>query len=159
MFQLTQAGRAPVALLVLILAAGLCTLAPRPAQAQFTFTNLYSFTNVDGSNPVANLILASDGNFYGTTYFGGNKNNNSLSGNGTVFRISPGGTEEVLYQFNGPDGAQPSGALIQSSDGNFYGTTFSGGNNNNNDGTVFKITPAGVETVLHSFTGGSADGF
>jgi uncharacterized repeat protein (TIGR03803 family) len=128
---------------------------------------LYSFCSVggaqctDGESPVAGLIQASDHNFYGTTEIGG-------AGSGTVFKLTPGGVETVLYSFCGTsgsgacpagDGALPEAGLIQASDGNFYGTTFTGGAHNL--GTVFKLTPAGVETVLHSFSGGinnSTDG-
>jgi uncharacterized repeat protein (TIGR03803 family) len=113
-------------------------------------TILYSFAggSSDGAGPEAGLILGSDGNFYGTTEFGG------ASGDGTVFQITPSGTETVLYSFAGgsSDGEGPEAGLIQGSDGNFYGTTIGGGTNN--DGTVFKLTPSGTETVLHFFAGG-----
>ncbi|MGH8297439.1 MAG: choice-of-anchor tandem repeat GloVer-containing protein, partial [Steroidobacteraceae bacterium] len=63
-------------------------------------------------------------------------------------------THSVLYSFaGGSDGVRPYAALIQASDGNFYGTTYGGGANS--DGTVFKLTPSGSETVLYSFAGGS----
>ena len=80
------------------------------------------------------------------------------SGDGTVFEITPAGTETVLYSFKGgtADGAQPYGSLIQASDGNFYGMTTSGGTNN--FGIVFKITTEGTETVLCSLLGGTTDG-
>jgi len=117
-------------------------------------TTLYDFgsqTN-DGKTPVGAIIQGSDGNFYGTTSLGG------AYGVGAVFKITPAGTESVLYSFSGTingslDGAEPEAALIEGSDHNFYGTTFAGGQNN--AGTVFKITPAGVETVLHSFDAGT----
>jgi uncharacterized repeat protein (TIGR03803 family) len=120
----------------------------------------------DGYLPVAGLILASDGNFYGTTEMGGPSN--SVGGTGTVFRISATDNyaETVLYYFTGDggvpgskDGAHPEAGLIEGSDGNFYGTTFLGGTYN--QGTVFKVTPSGNETVLYSFQGnvsGSTDG-
>src|SRR5579859_5074022 len=66
-------------------------------------------------------------------------------------------TELVIHSFDpNPDGLQPYANVIQGSDGNFYGTTASGGTSGK--GTVFKVTPAGVETVLYSFTGGTTDG-
>jgi uncharacterized repeat protein (TIGR03803 family) len=115
-------------------------------------TVLHSFAGgtTDGSNPNA-LIEGSDGNFYGTTPSGG------TGGYGTVFKITPAGVETVLHSFAGgtTDGSNPS-ALIQGRDGNFYGITGGGGTSNN--GTVFKITPAGVETVFYSFAGGTTDG-
>ena len=123
-----------------------------------TETVLYSFAGgvvagrQDGADPFGGLIEASDGDFYGTTSGGGA---NSV---GTVFKVTPSGTESVLYSFAGgtTDGSTPDGGLIQASDGNFYGTTANGGANN--DGAVFKITPAGAETVLYFFAGGTADG-
>jgi uncharacterized repeat protein (TIGR03803 family) len=84
------------------------------------------------------------GNLYGTTYYGGELNL------GTVFKVAPDGTETVLHSFTGPpDGALPSGGVILDSLGNLYGTTSSGCSGY--PGTVFKIDPTGVETVLHVF--------
>jgi uncharacterized repeat protein (TIGR03803 family) len=120
-------------------------------------TILYSFyQGVDGGQP-AGLIQGADGNFYGTTTYGGAPGNvNSANpGKGVVFKLTPSGTETALYAFQGGTDAANPGALIQGSDGNFYGMTGRGGTAGY--GTVFKITPAGVETVLHSFQGG-ADG-
>jgi uncharacterized repeat protein (TIGR03803 family) len=102
----------------------------------------------DGSTPYGSLIQASDGNFYGMTYLGGQY------GCGTVFKITPTGVETVLWSFgNGNDGSNPAGSLLEGSDGNFYGMTYIGGTYQ--IGTVFKITPTGVETVLWSFGNGS----
>jgi uncharacterized repeat protein (TIGR03803 family) len=119
-----------------------------------TETVLYSFgaTANDAGYPYGNsLIQASDGSFYGMTAYGG------ASGSGTVFKYTPGVGETVLWTFgSGSDGKNPFGALLQASDGNFYATTSSGGASN--QGTVLKITPAGTETVLYSFLGGSGDG-
>jgi uncharacterized repeat protein (TIGR03803 family) len=125
------------------------------------YTNLYSFTGgSDGENPTAGLVQGSDGSFYGTTEAGGSTNHNyqtGTSGFGTVFNISINGVETVLYAFTGGiDGADPNG-LVQGSDGNFYGTTSSGGNTNLNDGdgygAVFQISTNGALTSLYSFTG------
>jgi uncharacterized repeat protein (TIGR03803 family) len=120
-----------------------------------TETTLYSFAGYpnDGANPYAGLVQGSDGNFYGTTYYGGGYNY------GTVFRISPSGTETTLYNFAGypNDGAYPYyAALVEGSDGNFYGTTLDGGTHNY--GTVFRISPSGTETILYNFGNGSGDG-
>ena len=112
----------------------------------------YSFAGVttDGSTPRGALIQVSDGTFYGTTDSGGTSNS------GSFIRITPTGTESMVYSFNsGPEGQIPVG-MIQGNDGNFYGTTYGGGTNNR--GTVFKLTSAGVETALHSFLGGTSDG-
>jgi uncharacterized repeat protein (TIGR03803 family) len=118
-----------------------------------TFTTLYSFSGgtSDGATPEAKLLLASDGNFYGTAPNGG------TDSAGVVFKVTPTGQETVLHSFGRApgDGASPQGNLIEGSDGNLFGTTYTGGANNY--GTVYRITPAGVETVLFSF-GGAADG-
>jgi uncharacterized repeat protein (TIGR03803 family) len=112
-------------------------------------STLYSFTGgVDGANPEAGLVQGRDGNFYGATIEGGA--GIGLSGFGTVFQISTNGTYTSLYSFTGGnDGANPEAGLVQGSDGNFYGTTASGGTNF--DGTVFKITTNGALTSLYSF--------
>jgi uncharacterized repeat protein (TIGR03803 family) len=118
-----------------------------------TETTLYSF----GSSPFAGLVQGSDGNFYGTTQEGGSSGN-CESGCGTVFRISPSGNYTNLYSFNGRpnDGSGPQAGLVQGSDGNFYGTTPDGGTND--EGTVFRISPSGSYTSLHSFVGYPTDG-
>jgi uncharacterized repeat protein (TIGR03803 family) len=108
---------------------------------------LYSFSGPDGANPLAGLVQASDGYFYGTTSAGG------ASNDGTVFKISATGNLETLYSFSGSDGANPHAALIQATDGYFYGTTPAGGTSNN--GTVFKVNSTGNLQTLYSFTGGS----
>lgn len=108
----------------------------------------FAKTGSDGQTPYAGLIQGSDGNLYGTTYFGGS------NGFGTVFKVTPGGTETVLYSFaGGSDGQNPYAGVIQGSDGNFYGTTYNGGAGGH--GSVFRLTPSGVETVLYAFAGGS----
>jgi uncharacterized repeat protein (TIGR03803 family) len=113
-------------------------------------TTLYSFCLLancaDGSNPAAGLVAATDGNLYGTTGAGG------TSGGGTVFKITLSGTLTRLYSFNGiPDGNDPQAALVEGTDGNFYGTTGEFGASTY--GTVFKISPSGTLTTLHSFSG------
>ncbi len=113
-------------------------------------TNLHSFGgSLDGREPYAGLIQAGDGNFYGTTAEGGS------GGIGTIFRISPSGTYTMLYSLVSlPDtfvGEAPCSALVQASDGNFYGTTFSGGAHGM--GTVFRLTPSGTYTDLYSLSG------
>lgn len=116
-------------------------------------STLYSFAGgSDGSEPADVPIQASDVNFYGTTQIGG------AAGDGVVFKLTPGGTEMVLYAFTGGtgDGANPYGSLLEGSDGNFYGTTQNGGAGGG--GTIYKITPGGVESVVHAFAGGSDDG-
>lgn len=90
-----------------------------------TLTTLYSFcsqTNcTDGANPIAGLIQATDGNFYGTATQGGD------NGGGTVFEITPSGKLTTLHTFDGTDGFNPEATLVLATDGNFYGTTCCGG--------------------------------
>jgi uncharacterized repeat protein (TIGR03803 family) len=107
-------------------------------------TRIYSFSGSDGKNPVAGLILASDGYLYGTTEFGG-----SAGGEGTVFKIDYTGTFTSLYSF--PSGADPHDGVVEGTDGNFYGTTYFGGASA--QGSVFQVTPSGVHTLIHSFSG------
>jgi len=117
-----------------------------------TLTTLYHFCSVsacaDGQFPQAPLIQAGNGNLYGTTTSGGE------TGAGTIFEITLNGTLTTLYTFSGPDGRYPWG-LVQGNDGNFYGTTQFGGavqsSAPNGSGTIFKLTPKGVLTTLHSF--------
>ncbi len=116
-----------------------------------TVTVLHAFHGDDGSQPHAGLTRGGDGNFYGTTTYGG------ASGNGTVFRVTPSGAVTALYSFaGGDDGSYPVAGLVLGGDGNFYGTTSDGGDANG-DGTVFQITPAGALTTIHHFSG--TDGY
>jgi uncharacterized repeat protein (TIGR03803 family) len=90
-------------------------------------------------------VQGSDGNFYGTTEYGGTNGNN-----GTVFQVTPAGALTTLVSFNRTNGSHPAAGLVQGSDGNFYGTTFGGGASGM--GTVFQMSPAGVLTTLISFS-------
>ncbi len=115
-------------------------------------TTLVQFTdngaNNKGSHPRAGLIQGGDGNFYGTTQYGG------ATGWGTVFKMTPGGVLTTLAEFtdNEPSnqGSVPCASLVQGSDGNFYGTTHNGGANDG--GTVFKMNPGGALTTLVQFS-------
>src|ERR1035441_6363483 len=112
-------------------------------------TVLYKFTGrSDGANPDAGLMRDAKGNLYGTTLGGG------LKSQGAVFELTPAGSENALFSFNGPDGAMPQGTLIQAG-GNFYGTAFEGGGSSacaSGCGVIFELTPNGTQTVLHVFT-------
>jgi uncharacterized repeat protein (TIGR03803 family) len=110
------------------------------------FTLLHTFDGHDGCYPSATLVQGSDGNLYGVASAGGAGNGFNA---GTFFNITPGGTFNLLHVFDKTDGAAPTGALIQASDGNFYGTTQVGGAYN--QGTIFKVTPTGTVTTLYSF--------
>jgi uncharacterized repeat protein (TIGR03803 family) len=117
---------------------------------------LYNFCSqpscTDGADPFAGVVLDKSGNLYGATADGG-ANRGSGSGGGTVFKVTPAGEETVLYSFcslpNCADGSGPSVAVVLDASGNLYGTTPSGGGGQG--GVVFKVTPAGEETVLYNF--------
>ena len=126
-----------------------CFAPAHAAWAELTFQLLYKFNGTTkGGEPFAGLVQGSDGNFYGTTAKGGTSPA-CYAGCGTVFKITPGGVLTTLHSFNGLDGFEPQGTLVQGNDGNFYGTTGSGGTGRY--GTVFKITPGGMLTTLASF--------
>jgi uncharacterized repeat protein (TIGR03803 family) len=127
---------------------------------------LHSFNKngTDGYNPVGSLVFDSKGNLYGTTSEGG------AHGMGTIYELAPkaggGWKEQVVFSFNGKDGANPGNGLIIDASGNLYGTTLYGGDNSGcgggGCGTVFQMTYSGghwVQTVLHSFVANGTDGF
>ena len=119
-----------------------------------TLTVLHSFTGgpSDGAHPQAGLIADAAGNLYGTTLSGGG---NDL---GTVYKLTLSGSFTVLHSFAGGalDGSTPAAGLIADAAGNLYGTTVDGGTKDL--GTVYKLAPSGVLTVLHSFAGAPDDG-
>ncbi len=126
-------------------------------------TTLHSFQGPDGANPHARLMLANDGNFYGTTFHGGSTqgrcNNNYAPGCGTVFRITPNGVFTTLHVFclesGCPDGSNPAHGLIQGEDGYLYGVTSSV----ISAGTVFRMSTDGTLTTITTFAQGEgADG-
>jgi uncharacterized repeat protein (TIGR03803 family) len=129
---------------------GMIVIATLSAQSQ-EMTTLYHFGMApNGYSPVRKL-LRFRGNLYGTTLNGGT----SLNG-GTVFELSHG-AETVLHSFTGsPDGWESYSGLVRDSAGNFYGTTFAGGDFG--QGTVYKVNASGGVTVLHSFKGYPTDG-
>jgi uncharacterized repeat protein (TIGR03803 family) len=128
--------------------------------ARGKFITLHSFDSLDGGVPTAGLVQASNGNFYGTTLYGGDLTCSEPYGCGTIFEITPAAKLTTLHIFTGADGEWPMGGLIQATDGNFYGTTSAGGASTNcpgGCGTVFRITAGGMLTTLHNFDG--ADGW
>jgi uncharacterized repeat protein (TIGR03803 family) len=147
-------------------ALSLCATGSLPAQ---TYTTLANFNFTDGDLPIGGLVQGTDGNFYGTTVEGGtnpckvdrthSKPNGVNEDCGTVFKITPSGALTSLHSFDGTDGEYPESGVIQGKDGNFYGTTQSGGAVTTCDatiqipgcGTIFKITSTGTFTSLHSF--------
>jgi uncharacterized repeat protein (TIGR03803 family) len=122
--------------------------------AKGALTVLYNFCSqpscADGMWPFGGLTQGSDGNLYGTTQSGGDATCNRPYGCGTVYKITLDGQFTKLHTFEFADGRGPAGNLVQGSDGNFYGTTVQGGENGDN-GTIFRITPAGLLTTVHNF--------
>jgi len=115
---------------------------------------LYSFQGgSDGTTPTAGLFLDAAGNLYGSTINGGS------GGAGTIFELSPNGSNwnySLLYSFSGNANCGPGGTLSMDASGSLYGTTFCAGANNL--GSIFKLTPSGggwTYSSLHDFTGGS----
>ena len=123
-----------------------------------TLTSLHSFTGPDGAQPVAGMVLATDGNFYGVTEYGGAgscQNGFEPAGCGSIFKITPEGAFSTFASLEGQT-RLPAGGLIQASDGNLYGTTYYGGDGAcvtsgfPGCGTVYKLTLAGVLTTLYN---------
>ena len=149
----TSYARSCAALALTVLGSGaIAALLPQAAHAQasngITFSSLYSFGSYvgDGTNPYKSLTLGPNGNFYGVDYNGG------ANGDGSVFEITPSGTESTLFSFIGSSGENPRATLVLSSDGNLYGTTENGGTGS--DGTIFKINPTtGTLTTVYAFSG------
>src|ERR1700722_15501395 len=143
---------------VFVIALGIC-----PSSYAQTFEVLYSFAGypTDGAQPAAGLLMDAAGNLYGTTRYGGS--HEGCPGKwqcGAVFKLDTNGAETVLYNFTGPDGANPISNLILDANGDLYGTTAYGGDtgncvyiSNTGCGAVFKLSGT-KETVLYRFTGG-----
>jgi len=109
-------------------------------------TILYSFSRYSRpGRPYGPLIQGSDGNFYGTTLSGGQKNG------GVVFKLTPQGAITVLHNFGDipNDGINPFAGVVEATDGNFYGVAYTSGAMNG--GVLFQITPAGAYSILHNF--------
>jgi uncharacterized repeat protein (TIGR03803 family) len=125
-----------------------------PSQGQSGITVVYSIPidACDDYQPSA-MTLGPDGNLYGTMQGCSASSTNPM---GSVFKFNPTtNTFTTLHTFQGVesgDGANPSGALALGSNGDFYGTTYSGGvNGGSSSGTVFRITPRGKVKILYSF--------
>jgi uncharacterized repeat protein (TIGR03803 family) len=152
----TTSRRTPGLVLSLGMIAIFCAVSGTVAFSQSTgFTTLVNFNPSSGIYPFSTLIQTSDGLLYGTALEGGD------AFQGTIYKISAGGSLSVMHSFNGPDGSGPDAALIRGGDGNFYGTTEAGGTVDQGlYGTVFKMSPAGAVTTLHSFEpNNSPDGY
>lgn len=136
-----------------------CTAAAIAAPAQ-TFKTVFTFDGTNGNAPSGALVQGRDGNYYGVTLYGG-ASTVCGGGCGAVFKITAAGTLTTLHSFcsltNCADGENPSGGLILGTDGNFYGVTANynsqpAGACSQRCGTVFKITPEGALTTLHTST-------
>ena len=131
-----------------------------------TLTTLYNFDAMYGGYAKSALVQATDGDLYGTTSAGGSTAGfcGPAIGCGAIYKITLSGTPTIVYNFCSeggsvcPDGVSPYAGLVQTVTGDLYGTTRNGGNFGS--GTVFKMTPHGVLTTLHSFCShpGCADG-
>ena len=121
------------------------------------FTQLHSFgaDEFDGDGPTGGLVEGRDGNFYGVTASGGVNTcpeiPNGVGNCGTAFRMTPEGNVTLLHSFgsDAKDGILPAGPLVEAADGNFYGATQIGGEFG--AGALFRMTPAGEVTTVHSF--------
>lgn len=144
---LNCANVAWIGIVMALLSSAFAQTTPAPK-----FTLLYSFAGASGEYPLAGLALDSSGNVYGTTSEGGA---HSL---GTVFKVSPTGSETVLHSFRGgrDDGSFSIAGLVRDAVGNLYGTTVDGGEFG--FGTVFKVEENGDESLLYSFGRSSKDG-
>ena len=125
---------------------GLCLALSTEAATQLTAIHSFTAANPDGGPPFAPLTQGIDGNFYGVASIGG------PSAGGTVFKLTTEGALTVLHAFSylGDGGHNPCGALVQGTNGIFYGTTKGGGAYGS--GTLFMISPQGDFTLLHSFS-------
>jgi uncharacterized repeat protein (TIGR03803 family) len=122
-----------------------------------TLTTVFHFSGFgEGYAPQSGLVLAPNGNFYGTTYWGGNTSA-CQGGCGTVFEVTPTGTLTSLHSFDRTDGINVAAGLVQGANGNFHGATIYGGGGAANCfqgcGTIFEITPTGTLTTLYLFQG------
>ncbi len=115
------------------------------------FTDVFDFDHTDGGQAYAGVTLASDGNFYGTTWDGGTGNN------GVFFKVTRSGTYTLLHNFagyeGGIDGNHPVAAPVEASDGNLYGTTEGTTGSTVIPSTIYKYTRAGVFSTIYTFNG------
>ena len=131
-----------------VIIAGFCLTAPLISRAQ-TFTTLLSFQRTDYLP--GDLVQGRNGSLYSISGFGG------TNAEGSVIEITDQNVSTV-YNFcsltNCTDGAYPQVGVLLGTDGNFYGTTFDGGNSTCKgcgSGTVFKVTPSGKLTTFYDF--------
>lgn len=142
----------------LICPAAILLLGATSALGDSVLTTLAVFRGTNGATPSSSLLLANDGDFYGTTMSGG------AHSIGTIFKMAPDGKLATVATFDGRNGKWPNGNLVQGPDGSLYGTASQGGSKSG-DGVVFKLSSTGNLTALFSFSdyddkgGESPDGF
>jgi len=133
-----------------VLGLGFVILGMAPGRAQTpTEVVLHNFGRYQGSQPYAGVFRDAEGNLYGTAYYGG------PNYAGTIYKADTAGNFKVLYNFTGfTDGGRPQTGVVRDAAGNLYGTTtFGGASGFGGNGVVYKLDPAGRQTVMHSFTG------
>jgi uncharacterized repeat protein (TIGR03803 family) len=137
----------PVRAMGLILSLAGMAAAPAAMAADTTETWRYDFgaTSTDGHYPYMNdLVLASDGNYYGTTTYGGTNNQ------GTIFRLQTNGTLKIIHSFvGGAEGCNPTGGLSVNLAGALIGFASGCGSGG---GTIFRSSLNGTVVVLHTMT-------
>jgi uncharacterized repeat protein (TIGR03803 family) len=116
-----------------------------------TAGNFSLLARLPGTQPLAGLIQASDGNFYGTE--------EGVSGGGSVFRVTPTGSFNIINRFESLDGWKPHFGLLQAADGLFYGTAPQGGLLDFQGGDIFRLDGSGTLSILRSFLSTAPDGF
>jgi uncharacterized repeat protein (TIGR03803 family) len=116
------------------------------------FILLHRFNIADGGEPRGALVVGPEGHFYGTTSSGG------AEGHGTIFKITPQGTLATLYSFPSTGPYFPADDLVLAGDGNFYGSAIREGSGDQTlPGAIFRMTPDGALTFIHTMQGtGSA---
>ena len=108
-------------------------------------------------NPYPSLVLGPDGNFYGTTFWGGTASDDCEFGCGIVFRLDAEGNQTTVHEFSYSEGAFPVGAVFFASSGDLYGTTAEGGSAACHCGTVYRIDSNGTYQVVHDFDRADGD--
>jgi uncharacterized repeat protein (TIGR03803 family) len=151
-----------------ILAIVVLAVSASGASPKFQVLHAFAGGATDGGSPVSNLLLDKNGNLFGTTGLGGLITDCYTDGCGTAFELSPRNgrwKESVLYDFSPTSNGEfpnPSGTLVFDSKGNVYGTQSNGGDPSCQCGVVYQLTRSGgiwTENVLHTFSGGTSDGF
>ncbi len=142
------------------------------SSGSFVVLHTFEGSPADGAFPSSAPVLDNAGNLYGTTPQGGAicvYLDQGEQGCGTIFKITPSGQETVLYDFPArdfydfhhnlaPHGRQPSSGVLLDAAGNLYGVTITGGTFRSREGALFRLSPEGEYSVLHSFSGGEQDG-